>query len=798
MSIRFSSQFLTRFFVAAAALALFAPTDASAQRLESREQTLWVEAESFAERGGWVLDTQAMDVMGSPYLLAHGIGVPVADAKTTVRFPKAGRYKVYARTRNWVAPWRPEEAPGTFQIAVDGKKLETVFGTNGAEWSWQTGATVAIAEDKLDVEISLCDMTGFDGRVDALVFTADGFVPPEEIDAMKPFRLESRGLSGTYRTVENGKVYDLVVVGGGIAGTAAALSAARLGLSVALVQDRPVLGGNGSSEVRVGLNHFLNLPPYPNLGNLTSLLGPHHGGNAREAEHYRDGVRAELVALEKTLDLYLNVRVNGVETEKKDDGNVQIKAVCGENVATGERLRFVGKTFADCTGDATVGFLAGADFRMGREAKAEYDEPSAPEEADAMTMGSSVQWNTVETDDETSFPEVPWAIQFSEETIRPSVHGDWDWEAGMNLDQIADVERIRDIGLRAAYGHWSYMKNRTTGDWAAKVKNRKLGWVAYVAGKRESRRLLGDVVLREQDIVDETPFDDASVTTTWPIDLHYPAPDNVKAFPGEEFRSICKTTRIEPYAIPYRCLYSRNVENLLMAGRNISVTHVALGTVRVMRTGGMMGEVVGMAAAICKERKCLPRDVYASYLDDLKAAMNKGVAPPTEKARKAVRFAAQFERPKWLPLDAKNLALGAKIVVSSDYKGAAKYSATAINDGKFNVYANVGRWVSDKAPSHTVDFVFGEETTLDALRVVSGQSGAKTPLTDFRLQVERDGAFVDVPGAAVRANDLVIVSLRFNPVSGKRFRLQVDKTPDDLARLWEVELYRVGAPVVEK
>ena len=791
---------LRAFFAAAlgAIFVLTATNDAAAQRLESRPQTLWVEAESFADRGGWALDSQAMDVMGSPYLLAHGIGVPVADAKTTVRFPSAGEYKVYARTRNWVAPWRPEETPGTFQVAVDGKKLETVFGTNGAPWSWQAGGTVAIAEDRLDVEISLCDLTGFDGRVDALVFSADGFVPPEEIDAMKPLRLAARGLSTEYRNVGDGKVYDLVVVGGGIAGTAAAISAARLGLAVALVQDRPVLGGNGSSEVRVGLNHFLNLPPYPNLGNLTFLLGPHHGGNAREAEHYRDRTRAELVALETNIDLYLNVRVNVVESAKTDAGSIRINAVCGENVATGERLRFVGKTFADCTGDAGVGFLAGADFRMGRESKAEYGEPSAPEEADAMTMGASVQWNTVETDAETSFPEVPWAIQFSEKTIRPSTHGDWDWEAGMNLDQIADIERIRDIGLRAAYGHWSYMKNRTTGDWAAKVKNRKLGWVAYVAGKRESRRLLGDVVLREQDIVDETPFEDASVTTTWPIDLHYPAPDNVKAFPGEEFRSICKTTRIEPYAIPYRCLYSRNVENLFMAGRNISVTHVALGTVRVMRTGGMMGEVVGMAASICKERNCFPRDVYASYLDDLKAAMRKGVAPPTEKARRAVRFAAQFERPDWLPQDAKNLARDAKIAVSSDYQGAAKYSASAINDGKFDVYQNAGRWVSDKASTHWVDFEFAEETTLDAVRVVSGQASAKTPLADFRLQVERDGAFVDVESAAVRSNDLVIVGLRFNPISGKRFRLQIDKTPDDLARLWEVELYRVGPSVVEK
>ncbi|MBQ7813926.1 MAG: FAD-dependent oxidoreductase, partial [Thermoguttaceae bacterium] len=323
MSIRFSSQFLTRLCVAVAALALWGPSDAAAQRLTDRPQTLWVEAESFADRGGWVLDTQAMDVMGSPYLLAHGIGVPVADAKTTLRFPKAGEYKVYARTRNWVAPWRPEETPGTFQIAVDGKKTETVFGTNGAEWSWQEGAPIAISADKLEVEVSLCDMTGFDGRVDALVFSADGFVPPEEIDAMKPLRLAARGLSAEYQSVENGKVYDLVVVGGGIAGTCAAISAARLGASVALVQDRPVLGGNGSAEIRVHLNGDVNLPPYPNLGNLTYLLGPHGGGNGREASHYKDRTRFELVSAEKNIDLFLNVRVNAVEAAKSESGSIR-------------------------------------------------------------------------------------------------------------------------------------------------------------------------------------------------------------------------------------------------------------------------------------------------------------------------------------------------------------------------------------------------------------------------------------------------------------------------------------------
>jgi hypothetical protein len=149
--------------------------------------------------------------------------------------------------------------------------------------------------------------------------------------------------------------------------------------------------------------------------------------------------------------------------------------------------------------------------------------------------------------------------------------------------------------------------------------------VAYVAGKRESRRLVGDYVLKEQDLVDRFVYPDATACTTWTIDLHYPDPKNTKHFPGAEFKSIAKHQAIHPYPIPYRCLYSKNIDNLFMAGRNISVTHVALGTVRVMRTGGMMGEVVGMAASLCKKYNCSPRSVHEEHLDEFKALMEKGV-----------------------------------------------------------------------------------------------------------------------------------------------------------------------------
>lgn len=782
-----------RFLLAASLLAALAGvtpfSSAHAQTLKTIPGALWLEAEAFADKGGWGVDVQSMDVMGSPYLIAHGWGNPVADAKTSVAFPGPGVYRVYLRTHNWVEPWTTEYAPGVFQLEVDGKLLPTKFGTEAGGWAWQRGDAVTIAEGALTVDVSLRDLSGFDGRVDAICFIPEDSDAklPVDVDAIDKLRDEALGELAVPKVAGNGKTYDLVVVGGGIAGTCAAVSAARLGASVALVQDRPVLGGNGSTEIRVHLNGDINMPPYPNLGNLTNLMGPHGGGNAREADHYKDVKRLELVNAEKNIDLYLGVHVNGATAAETPDGGKLIEQILGENVETGERLIFRGKTFADCTGDAAVGALAGADWSMGREAKADYDEPSAPEQGDKMTMGSSIQWNTADAGEPTTFPELPWAINFSSKTIKPAVHGDWDWEGGMNRNQITDMERVRDNGLRAAYGHWSYMKNHSEGEWAEKVKNLKLNWVAYVAGKRESRRLLGDVVLREQDIVGAKAFDDASVTTTWSIDLHYPEPSNMKNFPGEEFRAICDQVKIKPYAIPYRCFYSRNVNNLFMAGRDISVTHIALGTIRVMRTGGMMGEVVGMAASICKNHDCLPRDVYASHLDELKALMEKGVASPTAKA-----ITQDYKAPA-----AKNLAPKAKVEVSSEYKNA-NYPKHYINDGQFDIADNSCRWVSDYDDGHWVDLIFDEPTTINSAVIVSGQAGGKTPLRDFHMLYEKDGKLVDLKGAEATDNESPIVAFRFEDTTSTRFRLAVTYTPEGLARLWDVALYRVDAPENKK
>lgn len=581
-------------------------------------QTTFVEAESFQHKGGWVVDQQFMDQMGSPFLMAHGLGTPVADATTRVNFPAKGSYHVFVRTRNWAALWSTTEAPGKFQVKVNGKALMPVFGIQDANWTWQYGGKVAVK--KGENEIALHDLTGFNGRCDAILFTTDAkFKPSNDLAELSIYRKKVLGLTDT---PEDAGKFDLVVVGGGVAGTCAALSAARLGLKVALIHDRPVLGGNNSSEVRVHLGGRINLEPYPALGNMVNEIGPLRNGNAQPASYYEDQKKLDAVAREKNITLFLNFRATSIQKEGE-----LISKVIAKNIENSKEISFTAPLFADCTGDGTIGALAGADFMMGREGKSEFNEPTAPEKKDKMTMGSSVQWYSEESANTAAFPDIKWGLNFNEENSEKVKMGEWTWETGMQYDQIKDFERIRDYGLMVVFSNWAFLKNHHSKK--DEYKNSQLSWVAYIAGKRESRRLIGDLILKEQDLTEKVIYPDGTAPTSWTIDLHYPDPKNTEHFPGNEFLSIAKHHPIYPYPIPYRCFYSRNVPNLFMAGRNISVTHVALGTVRVMRTTGMMGEVVGMAASVCKKNQVLPRGVYEKHFEDLKALMMQGTGDKT-------------------------------------------------------------------------------------------------------------------------------------------------------------------------
>lgn len=577
-----------------------------------RAAELLLEAESFGQKGGWVVDQQFMDRMGSPYLLAHGLGRSVGDAVASVEFSERGVYHVYVRTYNWTSPWYAGEGPGRFCLSVGGRRLAAELGGRGDCWEWQYAGKVAVR--KLRTEVALHDLTGFDGRCDAVYFSTEMREPPAEAKELAAFRDR---LSNRPAEPQDAGEYDLVVVGGGLAGMCAAVSAARLGCRVALLNDRPVLGGNNSSEVRVLLGGRIGIGPYPELGNMVKEFASPKGMNAGTPDYYQDERKMDFVKNEPNVTLFLGYRANAVSMEGR-----RITGIVAQQVESGERMAFRAPVYADCTGDGAVGYLAGADYLMGRESRAQFGELEAPEKPDSMTMGASVQWYSVEDSGASKFPRFEYGLKFSDGSCERVIRGQWTWETGMFRNQVDDFERIRDYGLLAVYSNWSYLKNDLKEN--GEFRDRRLEWVAYVAGKRESRRLIGDYVLKEDDIRRYVFHEDGTAATSWSIDLHYPDSVNGRYFPGGEFKAISVQIPIHPYPIPYRCFYSRNVDNLFMAGRNISVTHVALGTVRVMRTTGMMGEVVGMAASLCREHGVLPRDIYRYHLDELKALMMEG------------------------------------------------------------------------------------------------------------------------------------------------------------------------------
>ena len=561
---------------------------------------LLVETESFDEHGGWKLDTQAIPAMGSPYMLAHGLGQPVDDATTIVDFPEPGTYHVHVRTYDWVARWDAPGDPGRFKILVDGKPLEPTFGTDGKDWGWHSGGTVTI-EKAEGVSLALHDLTGFDGRCDAIYFTTKkNATPPNELEEITRWKKQTLGLP------ENPEVagpYDLVVVGGGYSGMGAALSAARMGCKVALIQNRPVLGGNGSSEVRVWAQGLIRRGKFPRIGEIIAEFADNAKASPGQPEAFGDELKEQIVRAEDLIDLYLNHHADKVIM----DGE-KIAAVEAFDTRTSRRLRFEAPLFVDCTGHGVIGYLAGADWEMKPEGR----------------MGMSNMWRWEETDSPHPFPEITWALPLTMQDFPypRRHHGQWFWESGFDKNPIQGAEAIRDWNLRAVYGAWNAMKNK---EGAAAHKNARLVWIAYIGGPRESRRLMGDVVLSQQHVVDKVEFPDSTVPSTWSIDLHYPKEQYADKFPNNPFISIAKfdsrVDRTYGYPIPYRCFYSRNIPNLFMAGRCISVTHEALGTVRVMKTCGMMGEVVGKAAAVCVEEDCQPRDVYKYHLEDLFALL---------------------------------------------------------------------------------------------------------------------------------------------------------------------------------
>jgi hypothetical protein len=439
--------------------------------------------------------------------------------------------------------------------------------------------------------------------------------------------------------------HDVVVVGGGLAGVAAAVAAARLGSSVALISNRPVLGGNSSSEVRVwvvgasahGTQRFAR-----ETGIMGELFLENQYRNPQGNAVYWDQVVLDLVRAEPNISLHLNTDVRDVAmVASPARAPRRIESVSGWTMGSELLTVFTAPVFLDCTGDGLVGALAGADARIGREGRDEFHESWAPDEADDELLGSSIFFSTHDTGRPEKFVPPSIALDLRQTPVlanRTITTGDngcnyWWIEWGGELDTVADNERIRDELWAVVYGIWDHIKNSGAFD----ADTLTLDWVGAVPGKREYRRFLGDHVLTQNDLVSQRAFPDTVAFGGWSIDLH-PVEGVYAKSPGAQQRYMNGT-----YDIPFRSLYSRNVDNLLFAGRDISASHVAFGSTRVMATCAAQGQAVGTAAHLVAASGTSPRTLGTEHIAVLQRTLLREDAPlvgvqaddPADRARTA-------------------------------------------------------------------------------------------------------------------------------------------------------------------
>ncbi len=389
---------------------------------------------------------------------------------------------------------------------------------------------------------------------------------------------------------------DLCVIGGGLAGLCAAISAAREGISVVLMQDRPVLGGNASSEIRMwvcGAHGTDNRE----TGIIEEIMLENFYQNTSHKYAIWDSVLYEKAILEPNLKLLLNCSCLDAETDKNT-----IRGIKGwqSNAETFHVVR--AKFFADCSGDSVLSTLTGAEYTYGREERAKFNESIAPEIADRKTMGMSCLFQIKETDSPKKFVPPVWAYKYPTDADLPykdhdTVTNFWWIEVGGEGDCIHDTDSCRDELLKIAYGVWDHMKNY--GD--HNVENWELEWIGFLPGKRESRRYIGKYIVNQNDVEKGGNFDDVVGYGGWSMDDHFP-----QGFYYRDGHPTIYHPAPSPWGIPMRALYSNNIENLLFAGRNISVTHSALSSSRVMATCATLGQAVGTAVSMAvKENKCI-------------------------------------------------------------------------------------------------------------------------------------------------------------------------------------------------
>lgn len=433
--------------------------------------------------------------------------------------------------------------------------------------------------------------------------------------------------------------YEFCVIGGGLSGTIAAISAAREGAKVVLIQDRPVLGGNSSSEIRMWVRGAKKLCNRE-TGILAELEEENIYRNPYLAHTIWDSVLYGKIKEEKNIDLLLNCSV----TDAACDGEF-INRITAWQLTTYTWFTISARYFADCSGDSILAPIVGAEYRFGREGRSEFNESLAPEKADTNTMGMSCLIAARERDESVKYTPPKWAnvyktdadfampsrrttgVEVRDHKIGTSGCNLWWMELGGDMDSIHDAETMRDELLKISFGVWDHVKNQDDHGY----QNWDLYWVGFLPGKRESRRYVGDYILTQNDVNAEGKFDDIIAYGGWPMDDHNPK--GMKATGLNEPPSLLHPAP-SPYGIPYRVLYSKNIKNLLFAGRNISATHIALSSTRVMATCSLLGQAMGTAVGMCLKKDLLPRDLFPNHIPELQnKLMDAGVFLPWKKRR---------------------------------------------------------------------------------------------------------------------------------------------------------------------
>ncbi|WP_440876000.1 FAD-dependent oxidoreductase [Thalassotalea sp. PLHSN55] len=581
---------------------------------------------------------------------------------------------------------------------------------------------------------------------------------------------------------------DVVVIGGGAAGICAAVSAARNGASVILVQDRPVLGGNASSEMRVhlnGVNHLKNGLPERETGIIEEMLLHNRFENPQESFPVWDHVLYDFVIREPNIELLLNTQA----IEAITNGDTLETARCWQLTTETEYL-LSAKYFIDCSGDGLLAASAGAEYRTGREGKEEFNEQYAPDKPDGWQMGASLLMSAKDMGKPMPYSPPSWAMEYDPEKngahqkrkFHAYHEGIWWIEVGSDDDIIADAEINRHKLMAYLHGVWHYIKN--SGKFP-ESENLALDWVGSLPSRRESRRFIGDYILSEPDMLGYKHFDDAVAFGGWSLDEHNPGGIENPTEPPSYFHAHFE----EIYQFPFRSLYSKNIANLLFAGRNVSQTHIALSSSRIMATCALQGQAVGTAASLCCDKNVSPRELARHHISQLQESLLR----------------ADVYIPKRPANDDKDLAKQTlELFASSTSSGEAKH---LINGISRDIDGNINHWQSRQLPAN-VQLEWQEPVTISQVEIKCDTNLQRNIM--MRKDSQNEGIYRNnVPEEMMKSlavlarikgqwqtvatldnNRTRLITLSFAPVLATAIKIELIQTyGKNQARLYEVRAY---------